>query len=62
MWCCAWIILKDKTKPISHEKIRYLSGVKHLKYIKFVDNFPIGATGKILKTELTKLYRQELNL
>ena len=39
---------------ISHQKIP--------KYIKFVDEFPMTATGKIQKFRMKEIYAEELNL
>jgi fatty-acyl-CoA synthase len=67
-YICAWIKLKNKAdKTTTEESIRAFC-LKHLHskrspdFIKIVNEFPIGATGKVSKTELAQLYKKELNL
>ena len=66
-YICAWIILKDKCQKTTIEDIKsFCLGHLHVKrlpdYIKIVDDFPVGLTGKVSKTELAQLYKKELNL
>jgi len=51
---CAWIKLKDKTKPLKKEDILQvmkdqISYYKIPKYVKFVDDIPMTGSGKALK-------------
>lgn len=59
---CAWIRLKEKTKPISVEELQSLCGKRVLEYVKFVEDFPISENGKVLKIEMARLFKLELNL
>ena len=62
-----WIKLKpsvDKTK-INEEEIRKfckgnIAQFKIPKYIRFVENFPINATGKVQKFKMTEQMNNEL--
>lgn len=65
IYACAWIILKDKSKHTSVDEIKSFCNKEVkllLNYIKFVDTFPTSANGKVFKSELSSLYKNELNL
>jgi acyl-coenzyme A synthetase/AMP-(fatty) acid ligase len=59
---CAWIILKDKRKNTSIEELKAIVGRKSIDYIKIVDDFPINENGKVVKTEMSRRFKIELNL
>lgn len=66
---CVWIKLKpdvDKNR-ISEDDIRNFckGNIAHFKipkYIKFVDGFPINATGKVQKFKMSEHMKNELKL
>lgn len=67
-YLCAWIILKkmshNKT-PTLEEIGKLLNGRIHSNrkfFIKFVEDYPTGSTGKVLKRELSQIFKKELNL
>ena len=64
-----WIKLKpnvDKTKINEEEMRKFCKGniaqFKIPKYIRFVENFPINATGKVQKFKMTEQMNNELKL
>lgn len=59
---CAWIMLKDKQKPTSVHELQSLCGKRVLEHVKFVDDFPVSENGKVLKTEMARLFKLELGL
>ena len=64
---CAWIIVFREVINTSSEELqdfcsKYLIDYKIPKYIKFVDKFPSSKTGKYLKNEMEKQYKEELGL
>ena len=63
---CAWIVRKPGSKP-SEEEIRdfcrgQISHQKIPRHIRFVEAFPITASGKARKTEMRKAMIEELGL
>lgn len=63
---CVWVKLKPgcelteaSLKEFCKDKIAYF---KIPKYIKFVDSFPINATGKVQKFKMVEQMKQELKL
>lgn len=69
-YLCAWIILEDSgddNKTSLDEIKKLLQARVHTSrklFIKFVKEFPTGAagTGKVVKKELARMYKEELNL
>ena len=63
---CAWIILKDPSKTSLDDLRSFcqkrISVYKNPKHIKIVKDFPTSSIGKILKSEMSKIYKQELNI
>lgn len=59
---CAWIILRDKSKEPTIDELQALSGKQVLKYVKFVDDFLMNDNGKTSKIDMSRLFKQELNL
>ncbi len=63
---CAWIKLKPSEKMTIEELKQFCHGqiafYKVPKYVKFVDAFPINATGKCQKFKMQEQMIQELNL
>ena len=59
---CAWIVLKDKSKKPTLGELQAMCSKRVLQYIKFVDDFPTNENGKTSKIEMSRLYKQELNL
>lgn len=59
---CAWVILKDKSKIPSVDEMKEICGTMPLKYVKFVNEFIVSSVNKVLKTEMAKIYKKELNL
>jgi fatty-acyl-CoA synthase len=62
----AWVILKPGERATSEELIAYFRGrISHFKvpkFIKFIDEFPMTASGKIQKFKLQELAIAELGL
>jgi fatty-acyl-CoA synthase len=62
----AWVILKPGERATSEELIAYFRGrISHFKvpkFIKFIDEFPMTASGKVQKFKLQELAIQELGL
>ncbi|MBN2602718.1 MAG: AMP-binding protein [Candidatus Thermoplasmatota archaeon] len=62
----AWIKIREKSKIKEEDIKNYCKGKisyqKIPKYIKFVDEFPMTATGKIQKFRMKEIYMQELGL
>lgn len=63
---CVWIKLKPDTN-VSIEQIKEFckGNIAHFKipkFVKFVDSFPINATGKVQKFKMTEQMKKELNL
>jgi len=59
---CGWIIFKDKTIKTTVEELQAMCGKRVLEHVKFVDDYPTNENGKVVKLEMARLYRQELNL
>lgn len=64
-YICAWIILKDETQATTSKDIKsfcdkHLSSKRSPHFVKIVKDFPLGSTGKTLKTEMAKIYKKEL--
>jgi fatty-acyl-CoA synthase len=63
---CAWIILRPGETANEEEIRSFCRGqIAHFKiprYVKFVDEFPVTATGKVQKYMLRERMNQELNL
>lgn len=57
---CAWVILKDKSKPTSVEELQRMCGRRVVENVKFVEDFPLSDNGKVLKIEMSRLYKLEL--
>jgi len=62
----AWVKKRDKSE-LSEEDVkafcrRRISHQKIPKYIKFVDNFPMTASGKIQKFRMKEVFTEELNI
>ena len=59
---CAWIILRDKSKEPTIDQLQALCGKQVLKYVKFVDDFLMNDNGKTSKIDMSRLFKQELNI
>lgn len=59
---CAWVILKDKNGSTSVKELQAMCGKRVIEYVKFVDDFPVSENGKVLKTEMSRLFKLELGL
>jgi fatty-acyl-CoA synthase len=64
-YICAWVILKDSSKPTTAQEIKSfclesLNAKRAPHFIKIVDDFPVGSGGKTLKTEMARLFKLEL--
>lgn len=59
---CAWIVLKDKSNEPTLGELQSMCSKRVLQYVKFVDDFPTNENGKTSKIEMSRLYKQELNL
>lgn len=59
---CAWVILKNKSKPTKIEELQAMCGKRVIEFVKFVNDFPVSENGKVLKGEMSRLFKLELNL
>ena len=63
---CAWIVRKPGCETNEEEIRRFCQGqISHQKiprYVRFVDAFPITASGKARKNEMRKAMTEELGL
>lgn len=63
---CAWIVRKPGGETIEEDIRRFCQGqISHQKiprYVRFVDAFPITASGKAMKSEMRKAMIEELGL
>jgi fatty-acyl-CoA synthase len=63
---CAWIVRKPGCETIEEEIRQFCEGqISHQKiprYVRFVDAFPITASGKARKSEMRKAMIEELGL
>ena len=71
-YLCAWIILKTNSTSDNKEVTitigeinQMLRGRIHSNrklFIKIVNDFPTSSNGKVMKKDLTRIFKQELNL
>jgi fatty-acyl-CoA synthase len=65
---CAWVKLKDTSLNTDAEELQNflrenrLPEFKIPQYIKFVDEFPTNSLNKYLRTDMSKMYKEELKL
>ena len=64
---CAWVKLKPNSEPVNIQELKefckgQIAHFKIPKYIKFVDNFQINATGKVQKFKMQEQMKKELAL